>query len=54
MDPNSYFLPSRVEVVTLYDKPEPDVLQSVLYAKVIRQKWMPGSSSYKFDGNKKA
>ncbi|KAK0189611.1 thiolase-like protein [Armillaria mellea] len=42
MDPNSYFLPSRVEVVTLYDKPEPEVLRKVLYAKIVRQKWMPG------------
>ncbi|KAK0447900.1 putative polyketide synthase [Desarmillaria tabescens] len=41
MDPNSYFLPSRVEVVTVYDKPEADVLQNDLYAKIIRQKWMP-------------
>ncbi|KAK0200866.1 putative polyketide synthase [Desarmillaria ectypa] len=41
MDPNSYFLPSRVEVVTLYDKPEPDLLRNVLYAKIVRQKWTP-------------
>ncbi|KAK0216124.1 putative polyketide synthase [Armillaria fumosa] len=41
MDPNSYFLPSRVEVVTLYDKPEPEVFRKVLYARIVRQKWMP-------------
>ncbi|KAK0480492.1 putative polyketide synthase [Armillaria luteobubalina] len=46
MDPNSYFLPARVEVVTLYDKPEPEVLRKVLYARIVRQKWMPDAIAF--------
>ncbi|KAK0190671.1 hypothetical protein F5146DRAFT_1194907 [Armillaria mellea] len=41
MDPTSYFLPSKADVVMLYDIPAPESLKKTLYAHIVRQKWSP-------------
>ncbi|KAK0453924.1 hypothetical protein EV421DRAFT_720319 [Armillaria borealis] len=46
MDPTSYFLPSKVDVVTLYDIPAPESLQKPLYAHIVRQKWSPDAITF--------
>lgn len=46
MDPTSYFLPSKVDVVTLYDIPAPETLQKPFYAHIVRQKWSPDAITF--------
>ncbi|KAK0461850.1 uncharacterized protein EV420DRAFT_1527612 [Desarmillaria tabescens] len=46
MDPTSYFLPSGVDIVTLYDVPAPNNLQKPLYAHIVRQNWSPETITF--------